>query len=80
MKQNTKAIIKNPSDIGALVRQARAAAGLTQIQAARACGVGIRFLSDLENGKSSIHLGKTIQVLNGLGLRLVMKRKEISDE
>lgn len=34
-----------------LVRRARVAAGLTQEQAARECGVGVRTLRDIELGR-----------------------------
>ncbi|MBO4827933.1 MAG: helix-turn-helix transcriptional regulator [Fibrobacter sp.] len=43
---------------------------LTQADCAAFCGVGIRFLSDLENGKESLHLGKVLQVMKMLGLKL----------
>jgi HTH-type transcriptional regulator/antitoxin HipB len=33
-------------------------------------GVSCRFLSDLENGKASVELGKTLLVLSALGLDL----------
>jgi hypothetical protein len=34
------------------------------------CGVGERFLSELERGKASASLGKTLQVLKRLGLKI----------
>ncbi len=46
--------------------------GLTQLDAAGLCGVGERFLSELERGKQSAELGKVLQVLRRLGLRLVL--------
>lgn len=48
----------------------RKALGLTQIEAAGLCGVGERFLRELEMGKPTVQLGKTLQVMAGLGLRL----------
>ena len=84
MKKNTpelsQAPAKDPTEIGRIVRQARKHAGLRQAQAAALCGVGTRFLSDLENGKSTLHLGKVLQVLKGFGLRVIIKRKEFADE
>lgn len=70
---------KNPAEIGMIVRQARKEAGLRQAQAAALCGVGTRFLSDLENGKPTLHLGKVLKVLHGFGLRLIIKRKEFGE-
>lgn len=55
--------------LGDLIRQRRKAMGLTQRDAAGLCGVGERFLSELERGKASASLGKTLQVLKRLGLR-----------
>lgn len=60
--------IATAKDIGDAVRSARKRMRLKQSQAAQLCGVGVRFLSDLENGKETLHIGKVLQVLNGLGL------------
>lgn len=70
---------KDPAEIGKIVQQARKEAGLRQAQAAALCGVGTRFLSDLENGKPTLHLGKVLKVLHGFGLRVMIKRKEFAE-
>lgn len=75
----SQVIAKDPAEIGRIVRQARKHAGLRQAQAAALCSVGTRFLSDLENGKPTLHLGKVLQVLKGFGLRVIIKRKEFAD-
>ncbi len=62
-----------------IVRKARKESGLRQAQAAALCGVGTRFLSDLENGKPTLHLGKVLTVLHGFGLRVIIKRKEFGE-
>ena len=69
-----------PKEIGAVVRQARKQAKLKQAEAAAMCGVGTRFLSDLENGKPTLHLGKTLQVLKAFGLLVLVRKKEFVDE
>ncbi|NKI35161.1 helix-turn-helix transcriptional regulator [Wenzhouxiangella sp. XN79A] len=56
--------------IGEAVRARRKALGLTQIEAAGLCGVGERFLRELELGKPTVQMGKALQVLSGLGLKL----------
>ena len=61
------ASIKNISDV---IRNRRKSLNLTQADCTAFCGVGIRFLSDLENGKESLHLGKVLQVMKMLGLKL----------
>lgn len=63
---NNKAV--TVSDIGAAIRNKRKDDGLTLADAAALCGVGYRFMSDLENGKSTVQLGKVLQVLNALGV------------
>ncbi|MBI5442958.1 MAG: helix-turn-helix transcriptional regulator [Deltaproteobacteria bacterium] len=65
--------IRSASEIGDAVREKRKAEGLRQAEAAALCGVGTRFLSELENGKEAASLGKTLRVLHGLGLDLVVR-------
>lgn len=60
--------ISSAKDLGSCVRAHRKAQGATQTEFAALCGVGVRFISDLENGKPTVELGKVLQVLNCLGL------------
>jgi hypothetical protein len=39
------------------------------------CGVGLRFLSDLENGKPTCQMGKVLLVIESLGLMIVIDEK-----
>lgn len=59
-----------PQDIGQAVRKARKALGLRQDELAAAAGVGLRFLVELERGKPTVQLGRTLQVLDAVGLDL----------
>jgi y4mF family transcriptional regulator len=59
-----------PQEIGQTVRKARKAQGLRQRQLAGAAGVGLRFLSELESGKPTAQLGKTLAVLTTLGITI----------
>ncbi len=43
---------------------------VTQKELAMACGTGLRFIVDLEKGKPTCQTGKTLQVLQILGLAL----------
>lgn len=54
--------------LGQIVRNTRKKQGLTQEQLAAASGVGIRFIRELEQGKESCHIGKSLQILAMLGL------------
>jgi y4mF family transcriptional regulator len=67
--------IEKSIDIAKLVRSRRKDLGLTQIEAAGLCGVGVRFWSELENGKESLHLGKVLSVLLRLGIDLIAEKR-----
>ena len=54
---------------GSLVRRRRRALTMTQDQLALITGVGRRFLIDLEAGKTSCQLGRSLVVAQALGLR-----------
>jgi len=62
--------VQSLKDISSQIRTRRKSLGFTQAECAAFCGVGVRFLSELENGKESVHLGKTLQVLKMLGMNL----------
>ncbi|MBI3041258.1 MAG: helix-turn-helix transcriptional regulator [Betaproteobacteria bacterium] len=62
-------------DLGKAVREARAAMKLRQAEAALLCGVGVRFLSDLERGKETVRMGPALKVIQGLGLALTLGPK-----
>lgn len=46
--------IQSAKDLGSAIRSERKHAGLTQKQLAQACRCGVRFISDLENGKPTV--------------------------
>ncbi len=62
--------ITDTEKLGALIRDTRKAQGLTQEQLAGICGVGVRFIRELEHGKESCHISKAMTVLQMLGLQL----------
>ncbi len=57
-----------PTDIGNTIRAERKAQGLLQDELAAAADVGVRFLIELEAGKETAQLGKTLAVLAALGI------------
>ena len=61
--------------VGIAVRAARKRAGLTQRELADGAGRGVRFISDLENGKPTAELGKTLHVLNVLSLGVDIEKR-----
>ena len=60
--------VNNLREIGIFLRQKRKEMGLTQSEAAGLCNVGIRFISDMENGKPTMHFDKVFKVLNRFGI------------
>lgn len=69
--------IDDPAAVGRAIRHKRRELGVTQAEAAGLAGVGVRFLSELENGKPTAELGKVLRVLGRLGLELwVLPRGE----
>ncbi|WP_312380589.1 helix-turn-helix domain-containing protein [Pseudomonas oryzihabitans] len=65
-------LLKNAADLGALVRQARKAQSLRQDDAAGSLGVSENFLGKVERGGETVQWGKLFQVLEGLGVRLIV--------
>lgn len=63
-------VVHSPADIGAVARERRKVLGYTQAQVASLCATGIRFISDFENGKATVELGKALVVLESLGMDL----------
>lgn len=62
--------MKNPEQLGAAIRARRRQLKATQKDLAMTCGTGLRFIIDLEKGKPTCQIGKTLQVLQALGLKL----------
>lgn len=62
--------ITTAQELGTLIRQNRKGQGLTQADLAGSCGVGVRFIVDLENGKPTCELEKALKVARMLGIRL----------
>ena len=64
--------INSTEELGALVRIFRLRTGMTQTEAAKACGVGRRWFNELENGKDTIRVGMVINVLRHFGATLTI--------
>jgi len=59
--------VRSTTDIGSLIRKKRVGLGMTQSQLADITGNGTRFISDLENGKQTMQIGKVLDTLQVLG-------------
>ena len=62
------------SPISLQIKSMRKKLGLTQIEFAQRAGVGLRFLRELEGGKTTVRLDKLNQVLGFLGVHLELMR------
>lgn len=63
-------MIKSASEFGALIRARRKELGWTQAELAARCGTGERFIVDLEGGKPSCHLEKSLIAARVVGIEL----------
>ena len=59
--------VSNAQDLGNALRVARKRMGLTQPELSLAAGVGVRFIVDLEGGKSTVRLEQVLRVIDALG-------------
>jgi transcriptional regulator with XRE-family HTH domain len=64
--------IDNAAAIGRVVRASRKAQKIRQDDAAGSIGVSENFLGKVERGSESVQWGKLFQVLEGLGIRVMV--------
>ncbi len=64
--------IYTPASLGDAIRHYRTAAGLTQAQLAEMAGLRRSYLSELESGKETEQLKRTLRVLRQLGVRITL--------
>lgn len=62
----------NTKTIGSIIRKQRKDKKLTLVELANHCNVGVRFLSELENGKPTIEIGKALKVMQRLNIELTL--------
>lgn len=69
-----------PEVIGAEIKRVRKSQHVTQRELALTAGTGLRFIIELESGKPTCQLGKTLSVLNTLGIDLNFSTLRSADE
>ena len=67
--------VRSSADLGSLVREQRKRLALKQLDVAGLGNTGNRFIVDLENGKPTLQLQKVLDVIDLLGLELVVRAK-----
>lgn len=63
------------TELGQAIRQRRRELGYTQTEIADFSGCSLTFVSDLENGKKTAELEKTLRVVNTLGVDILFEAR-----
>jgi y4mF family transcriptional regulator len=71
----TETPIRSSVELGALVREQRKRLALKQLDLAGLGNTGNRFIVDLESGKPTVQLQKVLDLMDLLGLELVVRAK-----
>lgn len=71
----TGKVIQTSAELGQLARERRQQIALTQLDVAGLGNTGNRFIVELEQGKPTLQLQKVLDVLNLLGLEVVIRAK-----
>jgi y4mF family transcriptional regulator len=66
-------IVRTSVELGNVAKQARIQQGIRQYDVAGLGNTGNRFIVDLENGKPTLQLQKTLDILQLLGLEIVVR-------
>ncbi len=67
--------ITNVEQFGEVVKNQRKKLGYTQKYICEVSGISTSYISDLENGKATIELGKAIYLANLLGIDLELNER-----
>lgn len=67
--------ITDAASLGNAIRLRRKKLKYTQGYISEITGFSVSFLSDLENGKQTVEIGKTIEVINLLGLDILVEAR-----
>ena len=65
----------NPADFGKAICSRRKELGYTQKYISEITGISASFLSDLENGKTTVELGKAMMIASLLGLNMYFSKR-----
>ena len=67
--------ITDSNSLGQIIRERRKELNYTQAYLSDFTGFSVTFISDLERGKPTAEIEKTIQLINVLGLDLLVERR-----
>ena len=74
---NPGAMVRTSAELGAVVREQRKRLALRQLDIAGLGNTGNRFIVELENGKPTVQLQKVLDVLDLLGLEVLVRPKTL---
>jgi len=67
--------INDSKEFGAALRRRRKALGYTQSYLSEFTGFSVSFISDLERGKETAELGKSLYIASLLGLDILLQER-----
>ena len=68
-------IARNPSELGQIAEKTRSELGLRQTDLHRLTKLATRFIGEVEHGKESAQIGKVMELLDSIGLEVVVRSK-----
>ncbi len=71
----SEAPIRSSAELGIVIREQRKRLALKQLDLAGMGNTGNRFIVDLENGKPTVQLQKVLDLMDQLGLEVVVRTK-----
>lgn len=72
---NTPAVIRTSAELGVVIRDQRRRLALKQLDVAGLGNTGNRFVVDVEGGKPTVQLQKVLDLMDLLGLEVVVRAK-----
>ncbi|MBE5855859.1 MAG: helix-turn-helix transcriptional regulator [Lachnospiraceae bacterium] len=67
--------VYDTKEFGEMIKKRRKSLGYTQKYLSEFTGYSASFISDLENGKTTIELGRALKIANLLGLDLLLEER-----
>ena len=67
--------INSSKEFGEFLRARRKELGYTQSYLSELTGLSISFISDVENGKKTVELNRSIDLLSMLGVDLILEKR-----
>jgi HTH-type transcriptional regulator / antitoxin HipB len=75
LQDQTPHVVRTALDVGQMVKRQRNSMNLRQLDVAGLANTGNRLIVDVENGKPTVQLQKVLDLLDILGLEVVIQPK-----